>query len=57
MSTQYAQSADGTRIAYDRWGAGPAIVLVHGGGSRRQEWQEAGYIQLNHHVGFFKNMI
>ena len=36
---------DGTRVAYDRCGTGPAIVLLHGGGSTRQEWHEAGYVK------------
>ena len=26
--TEYATSADGTRIAYDRYGSGPAVILV-----------------------------
>jgi len=42
--TLFATSPDGTRVAYDRTGAGPAIVLVHGGGGSRYEWQEAGYV-------------
>ena len=45
MSTLFASSLDGTRIAYDRSGAGPALVLLHGGGSRRQEWHDVGYVQ------------
>ncbi len=44
MSTLFTISPDGTRIAYDRNGAGPAIMLLHGGGSRRQEWHEVGYV-------------
>ena len=44
METQYAISPDGTRIAFDRCGEGPALVLIHGGGGSRQEWHEAGYV-------------
>jgi pimeloyl-ACP methyl ester carboxylesterase len=28
--TEFATSADGTRIAYDRQGAGPPVILVDG---------------------------
>jgi pimeloyl-ACP methyl ester carboxylesterase len=45
METLFATSPDGTRIAYDRSGAGSAIVLLHGGGGRRQNWHEAGYVE------------
>jgi pimeloyl-ACP methyl ester carboxylesterase len=44
MNTLYTTSPDGTRIAYDRSGAGPAILLLHGGGGRRLEWHQAGYV-------------
>jgi len=44
MNTQLAASPDGTRIAYDRSGAGPAILLLHGGGGSRLEWHQAGYV-------------
>ncbi len=46
MNTLYTTSPDGTRIAYDRSGAGPALVLLHGGGGSRQEWHQAGYVSL-----------
>jgi len=45
MSPFFTNSPDGTRIAYERSGAGPALVLLHGGGNGRQMWQEAGYIE------------
>ena len=45
MNTLFAKSPDGTRVAYDRGGTGPAIVLLHGGGGIRQEWYEAGYVR------------
>ena len=45
MSTLFTTSLDGIQLAYDRNGAGPALVLLHGGGSRRQEWHDAGYVK------------
>jgi pimeloyl-ACP methyl ester carboxylesterase len=49
MNTQFATSADGTKIAFDRSGTGPAIVMLHGGGGRRQDWLEAGYVRRLRH--------
>jgi pimeloyl-ACP methyl ester carboxylesterase len=43
--TMFATSLDGTKIAYDCSGTGPAVILLHGGGASRQEWQAAGYVQ------------
>jgi pimeloyl-ACP methyl ester carboxylesterase len=45
MHTRFVTSPDGTQIAYDRSGRGPALLLVHGGGGMRQEWHEAGYVR------------
>ena len=45
MNTLFVKSLDGTRVAYDRRGTGPAIVLVHGGGGRRQDWHEVGHVR------------
>ena len=45
MAALWAISPDGTHIAYDRAGSGPAILLLHGGGGSRLEWHQAGYVQ------------
>src|SRR5262249_24229930 len=42
--TRFVTSKDGTRIAYDVTGAGPALILLHGGGGNRHDWHEAGYV-------------
>ena len=41
--TEFATTTDGLRIAYDRVGEGPPVVLVHGfGSSRVQNWRSTG---------------
>ncbi len=40
----FATSADGTRIAYDKTGTGPVLLLVHGGGQTRATWKASGYV-------------
>jgi len=42
--TAVATSPDGTRIAYDVIGRGPALMLLHGGGQTRRAWHDAGYV-------------
>ena len=42
--TRFVKSPDGTRIAYDDTGSGPAVMLLHGGGQTRQVWRDAGYV-------------
>jgi hypothetical protein len=34
----YATSRDGTRIAFERSGVGPPLVLVHGTSADRTRW-------------------
>jgi len=39
-----ATSADGTKIAYEVTGSGPALVMIHGGGQTRRSWNQLGYV-------------
>jgi pimeloyl-ACP methyl ester carboxylesterase len=41
---QIATSPDGTKIAYEVTGTGPALLLVHGGGQTRRSWNQLGYV-------------
>jgi pimeloyl-ACP methyl ester carboxylesterase len=36
MSVSFATSKDGTRIAYERFGSGPPVILIGGAGNTRQ---------------------
>jgi pimeloyl-ACP methyl ester carboxylesterase len=44
LTTQFATSSDNICIAYEVYGAGPALMLLHGGGSSRQDWLAGGYV-------------
>jgi pimeloyl-ACP methyl ester carboxylesterase len=45
MNTLFANSPDSVKIAYDRNGTGErTIVLIHGGGSNRQDWHNFDYV-------------
>lgn len=46
MDTQYVESVDGSRIAYDVTGSGTALVLLHGGFVQdRRIWHTLGYVK------------
>jgi pimeloyl-ACP methyl ester carboxylesterase len=40
-----ATSPDGTKIAYEVTGTGPALLLLPGGGQTRGTWKERGYVE------------
>ena len=44
-TTKFATSKDGSKIAYEVSGAGPAIMLLHGAGQTRQEWARTDYVK------------
>lgn len=46
MPAECVVSADGTRIAYDITGSGPALMLLHGAGKTRRDWHKLGYVKL-----------
>lgn len=45
MKTKFITSSDGTRIAYDKTGRGPALMMLHGGGWTKNDWHELGYVE------------
>ncbi len=45
MTTLFSTSVDGTRVAYDVTGRGPALMLLHGAGKTRRDWHEVGYVE------------
>jgi pimeloyl-ACP methyl ester carboxylesterase len=44
-STKFVTSKDGTKIAYEVTGSGPAILLLHGAGQNRSEWTRTDYVK------------
>ncbi len=44
MDTRFITAGDGTRIAYDVQGTGPALILLHGGEQNRHYWHNLGYV-------------
>ncbi len=45
VNTKFVTAKDGTKIAYEVSGSGPAIMLLHGAGQTRQEWQRTDYVK------------
>ena len=49
----FTTAADGTPLAYERHGEGPAIMMVHGfGSSRLQNWKSTGWFGGLTEAGF-----
>lgn len=44
-NTKFVTSKDGTKIAYEVAGSGPALMLLHGAGQTRQEWHRFDHIK------------
>lgn len=38
------KSPDGTKIVFESVGAGPTLILLHGGGQTRRSWNDRGYV-------------
>jgi pimeloyl-ACP methyl ester carboxylesterase len=49
MTTLFSTSPDGTHIAYDVTGSGPALMLLHGAGRTRRDWHNVGYVERLKH--------
>lgn len=45
INTKFVTSKDGTKIAYEITGSGPAIMLLHGAGQTRAEWSRTDYVK------------
>jgi pimeloyl-ACP methyl ester carboxylesterase len=45
MDTLSVTAVDGTCIAYDVTGSGPALMLLHGAGKTRRDWHKMGYVE------------
>ena len=51
--TEFVTTADRIRIAYERMGEGPPVVLVHGfGSSKEQNWKSTGWYGSLTEAGF-----
>jgi len=43
---KYITSNDGAKIAYSIYGNGPALVLAHGMGAKKEMWKEYGWVDV-----------
>jgi pimeloyl-ACP methyl ester carboxylesterase len=51
--TEFTIAGDGVRLAFERVGQGPPVVLVHGfGSSRQQNWKSTGWYGALTEAGF-----
>jgi pimeloyl-ACP methyl ester carboxylesterase len=51
--TEFATTTDGIRIAFERVGEGPPVILVHGfGSSKEQNWKSTGWYGSLAEAGF-----
>lgn len=46
MKSKYIISTDGAKIAYNVYGKGSPLVLIHGMGSNKEMWVERGWIEI-----------
>lgn len=44
VSKQHLTTTDGIRIMYEVIGQGPVIMLLHGAGKTRKDWNKVGYV-------------
>ena len=53
MATEFLTADDGVKLAYERMGEGPCVLLVHGfGSSRGQNWKTTGWYSTLMEAGF-----
>jgi pimeloyl-ACP methyl ester carboxylesterase len=53
VATEFLIADDGVKLAYERAGEGPAVMLVHGfGSSRSQNWKVTGWYSTLMEAGF-----
>jgi pimeloyl-ACP methyl ester carboxylesterase len=53
VATEFLTADDGVKLAYERMGEGPPVLLVHGfGSSRGQNWKTTGWYSTLMEAGF-----